>query len=227
MWFMPSYGRPQSLDRMAKCPGGLPPYVTLMVNRDDPKLSEYLAIGRESWEVGDDTQWRLWQIPPGSRCADAHRLVNQIFGFTTHDKFYGLLCDDQWPVTPGWWKAMEDAAEDRYIVTPAGENSFPLCRTAVCIGGGLVRAMGSLVPVPVKHNFEDNLWDRIAADFNLLRTLPEHRVEHRHWTRGTAKPDATYARGSADFEEDQRVYEAWMAGPEKAAMYDRIREFLK
>jgi hypothetical protein len=224
MWFLPSYGRPQSIERMRKCPGGLPDTILVLINEDDPRHEDYHVIGRAAWFEGARVQWMMVEIPSGARCADAHRLILQRW---PNEKFYGLLCDDQWPVTPEWWWSMENAAEDRYVVTPQGEASFPLCRTAVCLGGGLVRAMGSLVPVPVKHNFEDNLWDQIAADFKLLRPMPEHRVEHRHWTKGTAKPDMTYARGSADFERDAEIYDTWMKGPEKAAMYERIAEFLK
>lgn len=212
-WFLPSYGRPSRLREMLDAPGGWP-RVHLMVNTDDPARDLY-------FETRGD--WPISILPAGSRCADAHRFITKL---APTSPFYGLLCDDQWPVTPGWWQAMEKAAEDRYVVTPAGEPSFPLIRTAVCIGGGLVRAMGSLVPALVKHNFEDNIWDDVAREHSLLRTLPAYVVEHRHHIRGQASVDETYLRGSADFETDQKIYETWLESDDKKRMNERIAKFL-
>lgn len=224
MWILPSFGRPDSLRKLAGCPGGMPPIVTLLVNDDDPAKARYMAAGREFWLEGSVPQWDIVVVPMGSRCADAHRFA---FTHCPDEKFYGLICDDQWPVTPGWWRAMELAAEDRYVVAPAGEPSFPLCRTAVCLGGNLVRTMGTLVPALVRHNFEDNCWDTIAADFGLLRALPQVVVEHRHHIRGQAAYDETYRRGSADFEEDARIFQGWLLSAEREQMNRRIKELLK
>lgn len=213
-WYMPSYGRALQINKLEAAPGGWP-HITLLLNEDDPD--------RQKYRRAQLIPWQLCFIPAGSRCADAHRFISERW---PNESFYGLLCDDQWPITPGWWEAMEDAAGRRYISTPAGEPSFPRCRTAVCLGGDLVRAMGSLVPAPLKHNFEDNIWDDVAQEFSLLRPLPNFVVEHRHHTRGTAPNDPTYQRGSADFLEDQSIYEAWLISDDKKAMDVRIRAML-
>lgn len=213
-WFMPSWGRPHRLLEMLDAPGGWPPVVNIVINAEDPTFHGY------QWRAC--TQWQI-TAQAGGRCADAHRLISHLL---PDEPFYGLLCDDQWPITPGWWKAMEDAAGSRFISTSAGEPSFPRIRTAVCLGGDLVRAMGSLVPAPLKHNFEDNIWDDVAREHDLLRPLPSYVVEHRHHTRGTAALDDTYRRGSADFESDQAIYEAWLISDDKRQMDVRIRAML-
>ena len=200
-WFMPSYGRPQTLRTMLEAPGGWPDRVIVLVNEDDPTLDEYRALERELRLEADSQRvprrppspWFVVPIPAGSRCSDAHRFITTKF---PDDAFFGLLCDDHFPITPGWDKALVAAAGARFISTPAGEPHFPLLRNALVLGGDLVRAMGTLVPAPVKHNYEDNIWDRIAADFNILCPLVDVIVEHRHWIHGTAKRDATYERGS-------------------------------
>lgn len=233
MWFMPSFGRPHALARMAKAPGVLPDVVMVLVNEDDPRRDDYVAAGREFWREGASTQWGFCTIPAGSRCADAHRFITTKW---PNEPFYGLLCDDHWPVTPGWHQAMVDAAGDRYISGPAGESSFPLLRSAVGMGGGLVRAMGSIVPIPVRHNYEDNVWDTVAADFNLLKPLPEFIVEHRHWNLvrdglnrdWSTTRDATYVRGSDSkiWDEDAQIFAAWLKSAERRELNARIAKFL-
>lgn len=215
MWFMPSYGRPEALARMEQAPGGLPRTVCVLVNEDDPKHMDY----RHYADTRPLRTWQIISIPRGSRCSDAHRLITKLW---PHEPFYGLLCDDQWPVTPGWHEALVEAAGTHCISTPAGEPSFPLLRNALVLGGDLVRAMGTLVPAPVKHNYEDNIWDQIAADFHLLQPCPEVIVEHRHWTRGDAPKDATYQRGSADIDEDRKIFESWLRSADRIKMSGRI-----
>jgi hypothetical protein len=223
MWFMPSYGRPQRLRELLAAPGGWPERVTVLVNRDDPELMRYQQVVDALTHAGLLHPWWLHPIPRGSRCADAHRYITETW---RSEHYYGLLCDDQWPITPGWYDALVEAAGSIGIATPAGEPAFPKLRNALVIGGELARLMGSLVPAPVKHNYEDNIWDRIAADFNLLRPCPEIIVEHRHWVHGTAAKDATYERGSADADADRRIFEDWLGSDDRARMNARIADAL-
>lgn len=220
MWFMPSWGRPRRLYELLAAPGGWPDQVTVLINSDDPTLKYYHEM---FWMLsGTWHPWVLLELPAGSRCADAHRYISSKWPDLP---FYGLLCDDQWPQTKGWHRAMEKAAGNRYIAVANGETQFPRIRTAVAFGGDLVRAMGSLVPAPVKHNFEDDLWDRIGAKFHLRWPLPAVQVKHLHWVRGEAKHDDTYKRGSADIAEDAQIYAQWLNSPECHAMDQRLAEF--
>jgi hypothetical protein len=230
MWFMPSWGRPERLRELLEAPGGWPHEVVVLINEDDPQRDCYLQVvggllqqyrselasgEKPTWHI----PWRLAGITPGSRCADAHRHITMAW---PNEPFYGLLCDDHWPLTPGWHQALVEAAGDRCIATPAGEPLFPKIRNAVVLGGELVRAMGSLVPAPVKHNYEDNLWDQVAEDFHCLRPLPDVLVEHKHWMRGEADKDATYVRGSGDIDQDRQIFEDWARSQDRAEMNARI-----
>lgn len=222
MWFMPSYGRPQRLRELLDAPGGWPATIVL-VNEDDPELPRYKQVRDQLRFEGKNVPWSFHSIPAGSRCADAHRLISEQW---PEEAFYGLLCDDHWPVTEGWHEALVEAAGAKFISTPAGFPEFPKLRSAVVLGGELVRAMGSIVPLPVKHNFEDNCWDQIAADFGLLRPLDNVIVEHRHWIRGEVARDGTYERGSTDFHEDEKIFKAWLFSDERRAMAERISNML-
>jgi hypothetical protein len=114
------------------------------------------------------------------------------------------------------------AAGTKFISTPNGEPLFPKLRNALVMGGDLARAMGSLVPLPVRHNFEDNCWDQIAEDFDCLRPLPHIFVEHRHWRRGGAEKDATYERGSADIQDDAAIFEQWLRSNDRLELQRRV-----
>lgn len=217
MWFLPSYGRPERLRELLEAPGGWPDEVVVLINADDPKHARYFEL--LNWLKTQAVPWRLAVIPDGSRCADAHRAISKRW---PDEPFYGLLCDDHWPITPGWHDAVVEAAGKTCIATPNGEPLFPKLRNALVIGGDLARAMGSLVPAPVKHNYEDNIWDQIAEDFDCLRPLKDVFVEHKHWLRGDAEKDATYVRGSSDIEDDRKIFEAWMRSDERVEMNRRL-----
>jgi hypothetical protein len=222
-WFMPSYGRPGRLHELLDAPGGWPSQVLVCCNKDDPAVMEYAREMVELHKDGIKAPWVLCSMPAGSRCADVHRYISEHW---PDEPYYGLLCDDHWPVTPGWYDALVIAAGNHCISTPAGEPLFPKLRNAMVLGGDLVRAMGSLVPLPVKHNFEDNCWDQIAEDFGILRPLPDYIVEHRHWMRDEAEKDATYERGSADIEEDARIFKEWLVSDERRQLSESVAKLV-
>lgn len=222
-WYMPSYGRPARLRELLEAPGGWPSEVEVLVNVDDPQLEEYHKVLSKLHREGKNPPWIIRALPAGSRCADAHRWISSTF---TNDDWYGLLCDDQWPVTPKWHERLVEAAGKKAISTPNGEPNFPKLRNALVIGGDIARAMGSLVPIPVKHNFEDNVWDDVAETLRILRPLEDVVVEHRHWIRATAERDATYERGSADFESDKAIYWGWKNGADYMALMSRVGDVI-
>jgi hypothetical protein len=90
------------------------------------------------------------------------------------------------------------------------------------VGGDLMRAVGSLAPSKVKHNFCDNVWDTIVRDFDALAPLKDVFVEHRHPHHGLAKEDATYKRGSSDYIKDEVIYRNWLSGKDRMDMNERV-----
>ena len=217
-WIMPTYGRPRRLDGIFAAPGGMPDDLLVYLNEGDPKFAEYLTVCRRRG-------LRFEVMPLGSRVGDVYRhfAVRRPF----EETFFGLVMDDNWPVTPGWWKTLEEAAGERHIahsVDPSDPSPIP---GAVCFGGRLVHAMGTLAPGGLMHNYVDNAWRKIGEDFGLLRPRPDVLVEHAHWTRGGAEKDATYERGSRDIEVDGARYQAWLVSAEREAIYERVGRALK
>jgi len=209
-WFLPSYGRPEKLGALRDAPGGMPDNVIVMVNADDPRRGDYETM----------SPWPIHFVSEGSRVCDVWREAFRLF---PDEPYYGLLSDDTLPLTPGWHEKMVEAAGRHCFANPRGGPGWPQkMRTAFCVGGDLVRAMGYLVPDGFRHSFADDMWDLIGATFRLIVPLPDVTVEHRHALYGTAENDGTYARGSANFEQDRERFRQWRTGGEWAETARRI-----
>lgn len=214
MWLMPSYGRPHAPAKMLSAPGGMPGDVVVLVNMDDPARNDYQLF----------SPFPVLMVPPGSRFADACRFA---FDRLPQSKFYGIIDDDYWPVTPGWNDRMVEAAGDRFIAIANNKVNFPSLYTCRVMGGELARAIGTIAPGTMCHNYSDDAWARFAEDFGLLRPLDDVVVEHHHHLfRSDVEKDATYERGSGDITEDQARYAVWLNSDERRAQCRRVADLL-
>lgn len=214
MWFLPTYGRPQMLETLMGSPGGMPPRdkLTLILTAGDPSLPLY-----EDWPFER-------HIVPAKSLGDSLRAILPLYPTSDH---YGFLTDDQVPITPGWWIELAVASMPHYIAisnTPGCSGALP---GVPCFGGNLVRAMGSILPVPdINHNSGDVVWAAIGAEFDLIRVCSDVTILHNHPTNGTAPMDVTYERGAynPDFKlADPVAYDRWAHSAERQAMNERIR----
>lgn len=215
MWFLPTYGRPGHVAALMVSPGGVPPNLRLFLTEDDPKRAQYAEFPFQRTVV------------PAKSLGDVLRAVTERF---PNAPFYGFLTDDQTPHTPHWWDKMSEAAEDRYIVTSTSPGSTAALSGVPCFGGGLVRAMGSLVPAPgMNHNSIDVVWREIGDQFGLIKVLPDVLIYERHPIHGNAPMDATYERGAFNkvfASTDPASHHAWDVSGDRHLMNVRIGEFL-
>lgn len=221
-WFMPSFGRPDAPGKLAKAPGGMPGDVVVLVNRDDPTVHEY----ERNWATDFGRHgWVILLVPPGSRFCEA---VRSAFEYHANDEYFGIIDDDYWPVTPDWWFKMIAAAGPNGVAIANNKQNFPKPYTCRVMGGDLARAIGTIAPGKMRHNFSDDTWQRIATDFGVYHALEDVIVEHHHWSfsDGGVELDETYKRGSADFLEDKRLYLEWHNGQERVEQSQRVAELL-
>jgi hypothetical protein len=215
-WFMPSYGRPHRMKELLKAPGGWPQGIIVQVNEDDPTLPEYQAQIDPSDNL---CPWRLEIVPVGSRCSDVHRLTYERYPYEYQ---YGFLMDDLWPLTAHWAAYLEAAAGTKYFAIPQGPGYPKRIRTAFVMGGDIVRAMGSVVPIPLRHWCEDCLWDDIATTLNLMRPVNKAVVDHRNFEFGLVDMDETYKRGREFIEHDKQLFAEWMISDERTELLNRV-----
>lgn len=231
MWLLPSFGRPQILRNLLDAPGGWPAIVYVLVNFDDPEKDRYqqvldaLVIEAESRLIPRQTiPWRILIVPDGSRFADAVRVA---FYAHKEEPFFGIIDDDYWPVTPGWHEKMVAAAGPNAISIANNKQNFPSLYTCRVMGGELARAIGTIAPGGMRHNYSDDTWASFAKDFNLLRPLEDVIVEHRHHLFDNAvMKDATYDRGSGDFDKDKKLYAEWRNSDERLQQVQRVADLL-
>lgn len=216
MWFMPTYGRPHHLEKLESSPGGLPPYddFMLLLTDTDPRLVEY-----DRWPYRK-------MVRPAKSLGDQFRAILPCFPY---ERSYGILTDDHIPQTKWWYSFMTAAAGDRLIAIATAPGSTASLPGEPCFGGGLVRAMGSIMPAPVNHNSTDVIWREIGDAFNLIRVVPEAVILEQHPNHGNAPMDDTYKRGAfnPDFKEsDPAAHYAWKQTVEYRDMNARITAFL-
>jgi hypothetical protein len=216
-WFMPSWGRPHKFAQLLEAPGGWPPEVIVQVNEDDPLLNEYKVALR-------GRPWYLDIVPAGLRCSDVHRLTYEKYPF---EENYGFLMDDLWPITKHWWALLISAASDHYFAIPQGPGYPKRIRSAFCMGGDLVRAMGSVVPIPLRHWCEDCVWDDIAATLGLMRPVKKAIVDHRNFEFGLVPVDKTYERGREFIKHDEELFAKWMVSTERTELLARVSAMLE
>jgi len=212
MWFLPSRGRPANLERFVKAyteTGATTP-VYLWFDLDDPRLKEYQDV-----EIPDN-----WAVHVnGSR--NIGEMMNQFVKTFPDAAFYGFLADDCLPRTPGWDKALIEAAGDWGIAYPndlfQGEK---LC-TFPCCGGRLVRELGWWALPGLRHLFIDDALMTVGKRIGRLTYLPDVVLEHLHFGNGKAPMDETYVKTS--HAEDEAVFQAWKNDPATAACLAKVR----
>lgn len=214
VWILPSYGRPEAPGKMLLAPGGMPPNVAVVVNEDDPFYDQYVEHSLREWPP----TWHFLSAPPGSRFCEA---VRYAYKSNPDRNYYGICDDDYWPVTPGWYDKMIDAAGGTGIAVANDLHAFPRARCRV-MGGALARAIGTIAPGKMRHNYSDDTWERFGQVFSIYHPLQDVIVEHRHWTTGKSEGDATYNRGSRDFEEDTRLFKEWLSSDEYRQQVMRV-----
>jgi hypothetical protein len=206
---------------MLEAPGGMPDDVLVVVNHDDETAAQYRCASLNGmWP----STWRLYFAPSGSRVADVYRSGFQAAPDARH---YGIIDDDYWPVTAGWHHRMIEAAGPTGIALANNRINFPAPYCCRVMGGDLARAIGTLAPGGMRHNYLDDAWAQFGRDFGVLRPLEDVVVEHRHhlFDPSVAK-DETYTRGSSDIDEDRRHYEEWLRSDERRQQCARVAALL-
>lgn len=186
---VPSRGRPKRLCDMASSFTNTrnSPDTELVVylNENDPSLKDYKLISSEMPYIFGK---RLY-------LAEAY---NYLFQKYPDYKYYSLLNDDHYFITPGWDKKLIEMIEERDgwglsccedHLTDWNKFQHP---SGMVISGNIPRALGYMVWPRIQHIGIDCFFKELLTPLGLMYHTTDVVIEHRHWINGKAFLDENY-----------------------------------
>lgn len=209
LYLVPSRGRPGNAQDLIKAwfqTMAADTKLLFLLDDDDPKLDEYLAIGLTDWvsmEVG--------QRQPVAQ------LVNEAAVAHAKDNFaIGFMGDDHRPRTSRWDAAILEVLLEikSGVLYPNDLFQKEKLPTSVVITSDIVRALGWFSPPGLFHMYMDNAWLALGEGLQRLVYMPSVVVEHLHPMAGKADWDQGYKDVNNDnvYAHDRAVLERWLQG---------------
>jgi len=219
---VPSRGRPENADRLAKAfiDTNADADLYIVVDNDDPKWNEYAK--NESFTV----------LPADNKTGGCAASLNtgavlllDITKFPLYDYFV-FMGDDHLPRTQKWDEAFIQALSlDTGIAYGndllQGEN-LP---TAFAMNRNIVDALRGMTFPGCIHLYFDNFVKQLGIDLNCLKYLPDVIIEHLHPVAGKAEMDEGYARVNQPkwYEEDLLTLQKYIRSQEYADLVHKLK----
>ena len=211
MWILTSLGRPDRIRAVVDSYDWGAEKVILALCEKDKRLGEYLAqLWPQSWTV--ETVPMLGNGPT----------YNEILKRYPSAKCYGFLADDAILDTQGMLRQLEQAAGDWNIAYANDGHWGAQLPTMPCIGGELVRAVGTLAPGHLVHWAIDTAWGELGRRLGNLVYCEHLMYTHLNPVWGTAPDDPTYIASRARSFGWQDLLRAWMVGGGMQAAINRV-----
>lgn len=134
-------------------------------------------------------------------------------GFKTfpNEKWYGIICDDQMPLTQEWDKILLDLVTDWNIVSTADTLNKDEWRMAgiPVFGGEFIRCCGFIAPPCTWHICCDDWWELVGK---ICVNWIKSDAQSTHMTPETTGivPDETYKSSYTDFDGQVSQYKQWL-----------------
>lgn len=211
MWIVASRERPHLLSRFLRAfhDTGAESRLMVVVDETDPQIDAYKALGCPL------------MVYPGETvgCAKKYQYA---YERRPHEPFYGILVDDCEPKTKGWDRALINAAGPHWIAYPNDELRMPGYGALCCIGSNLVKCVGFLALPVIEHYGIDNFWWHLGKRTGRQVYLPGVTVALTGNMPGEPW-DHVKAKQKSRQHEDTANWEAYKAGPDFAALVDRLK----
>jgi hypothetical protein len=203
MWFLITHKRPdRCLETLKACiaTGVTTPGIVVVNGGDQPaEYDECLAFLPEGWS--------MIRLPSDMTMGAAVRWCFKEFPGLP---WYGQLCDDNVPVTPGWDKALVDAAgEDGIASCNDGWQAPHRMHSATVWAGPMLEKLGWWFPEGFNHMYIDDVWETLGRTTGKWRCLMAYLVRHDHHGV-TGKVDASYQESFKHLEPDKLAFENWI-----------------
>ena len=219
---VPSRGRPENADRLAKAfiDTNTEADLYFVVDNDDPRWVEYTNHDRYKVLPADNKT--------GGCAASLNTgaiLLLDITKFPLYDYFV-FMGDDHIPRTQKWDKAFIQAlGHNTGIVYGDDLLQGANLPTAFMMNRELVNELRGMTFPGCIHLFFDNFVKQLGLDLNYLKYLPNVIIEHLHPVAGKAEMDEGYARVNQPkwYEQDLLILQRYLASAEYAELVRKYR----
>lgn len=219
---VPSRGRPENADRLAKAfiDTNAESDLYIVIDNDDPKWNEYAK--NESLTV----------LPADNKTGGCAASLNtgavlllDVTKFPLYDYFV-FMGDDHLPRTKNWDKALIQTLGLQTGIAYGddllqGEN-LP---TAFAMTRDLVNELRGMTFPGCIHLYFDNFVKQLGIDLKCLRYLPDVIIEHLHPVAGKAEMDEGYTRVNQPkwYEEDLLTLQKYIRSQEYADLVNKFK----
>jgi len=216
MWFVPTRGRPQRLQKFLD--GCVDTNMTMqgLIVVDG-------ADGGDYSEVALPNNWRL-EVAPDRK--DVGGRLDRLLADYPDLPFYSIINDDIVPETPEWDTILAAEVGDWNVVYPNDCLQGVKMATQFIIGRKLAHAVGSL-SLGFRHGKMDRAWMEIGEALGRLVYRDDVRLRHEHFSNGLAERDETYSRqynGINTVKLDNFHWKAWEQ--DRPALIQRLKEIV-
>jgi glycosyltransferase involved in cell wall biosynthesis len=219
---VPSRGRPENADRLAKAfiDTNTEADLYFIVDNDDSRWVEY--TNHDRYKV----------LPADNKTGGCAASLNtgavyllDITKFPFYDYFV-FMGDDHLPRTQSWDKAfMEALGHNTGIVYGDDLLQGANLPTAFGMSRDLVDELRGMTFPGCIHLFFDNFVKQLGLDLDYLKFLPDVIIEHLHPVAGKAEMDEGYARVNQPkwYEQDLLILQRYLASAEYAELVRKYR----
>jgi len=219
---VPSRGRPENADRLAKAFKDTNTEADLyfVIDNDDPKWDEYAK------------NKNLQLLPADNKTGGCANSLNtgavylcDYSNYPLYDYFV-FMGDDHIPRTQNW---------DQAFIQALGINTGIVYGDDLLQGANLPTAFGMSRDLVVElqgmtfpgcvHLFFDNFVKQLGLDLNYLKYLPDVIIEHLHPVAGKAEMDEGYVRVNQPkwYEKDLLALQQYLASADYAELVRKYR----
>ena len=219
---VPSRGRPENADRLAKAFKDTNTEADLyfVIDNDDPKWDEYAK------------NKNLQLLPADNKTGGCANSLNTgavyLLDFSNYPlyDYFVFMGDDHLPRTQNW---------DQAFIQALGINTGIVYGDDLLQGANLPTAFGMSRDLVVElqgmtfpgcvHLFFDNFVKQLGLDLNYLKYLPDVIIEHLHPVAGKAEMDEGYARVNQPkwYEKDLLALQQYLVSAEYAELVRKYR----
>jgi hypothetical protein len=216
MFIVPTYKRPERLKNLIQAylntKATAPVYVLIQGNAELYDGIEYPDI---------------WTVEVLDKNLGLVAGLNYVYQKFPNEKWYGIICDDQMPITEGWDQTLLNLLTDWNMVSTddtLNKNDWRMAGIPV-FGGEFIRFCGFIAPPCTWHICCDDWWELVGKTCSNWIKSDAQSTHMTPETTGIA-PDETYKTSYVDFDGQVFQYKQWLE-VHGNQLLDRIKAHFK